>query len=541
MRDLKLLGLSTLLLLLAGGVLVGCGGAGVQGEATPDGAAATAEAEASGGGAGESEAEAPPRWILAANETPRGLLTNEVGAAPGYVLFSPFQSRLTYLVDVEGRVVHTWDNDKASGSQYLGENGQLIRVARMAEPPNFRAGGVAGYLQEISWSGELLWQWQMGDEQRMLHHDIEPLPNGNILAIAYEQKTPDEARAAGRRVDLVPEQGLWSEWIVEIEPIPPDGARIVWEWHVWDHLVQNHDPEAPSYGDPAAHPRRLDVNVDAGEAAVDEEQLAQLQALGYVPEDATPEDMQSDFLHMNAIDYHSGLDQIAVSVPEIGEIWIIDHSTTTAEARGSSGGRYGHGGDFLYRWGNAAAYGRGEPPEQTLFYQHEILWIPEGWPNAGNLTVFNNGEGRPDGEYSSVLEWTPPIGPDGNYMLPEQGPFGPAKVAWRYVAEEPESFFAPFVSGAHRLANGNTFVCSGPQGRFFEVTPEGEIVWEYRNPFHGGIEGWMPGGTEQFLYPTFRATKVPPDHPGLAGRDLSPLDPQPPAYEPPDAGSSGGR
>jgi hypothetical protein len=312
----------------------------------------------------------------------------------------------------------------------------------------------------------------MGDEQRMLHHDIEPLPNGNILAIAYEQKTPDEARAAGRRVDLVPEQGLWSEWIVEIEPIPPDGVRIVWEWHVWDHLVQNHDPEAQSYGDPAAHPRRLDVNVDAGEAPVDEEQLAQLQALGYVPEDATPEDLRSDFLHMNAIDYHPGLDQIAVSVPEIGEIWIIDHSTTTAEARGSSGGRYGHGGDFLYRWGNAAAYGRGEPPEQTLFYQHEILWIPEGWPNAGNLTVFNNGEGRPDGEYSSVLEWTPPIEPDGNYTLPEQGPFGPAEVAWSYVAEEPESFFAPFVSGAHRLANGNTFVCSGPQGRFFEVTPE---------------------------------------------------------------------
>ncbi len=83
------------------------------------------------------------------------------------------------------------------------------------------------------------------------------------------------------------------------------------------------------------------------------------------------------------------------------------------------------------------------------------------------------------------------------------------------------------------LFSSSTFVCSGPQGRFFEVSPEGEIVWEYRNPFHGDVGGWVPEGTEQFLYATFRATKFPPDHPGLAGRNLSPLDPQPPAHEPP--------
>ena len=519
MRSIKVVNLLFLGSLLGG--MFGCGGSDTAKETTPDDA-----------GAAEDQGP-PPRWILAATEMPRGLVRNEEGTTPGYVLFSQFSEELTYLVDAEGQVVHTWHNEKAPGSHYLQDDGHLVRLARMAEPPNFKAGGVSGYLQELSWDGELLWEWHMGDEERMLHHDIEPLPNGNILAIAWELKTPDEARAAGRRVDLIPEQGIWSEWILEVEPLPPNDARIVWEWHVWDHLVQNHDADSAHYGVPAEHPRRLDVNADAGETVVDEEELEQLKALGYVPDDATTEDIQSDFLHMNAIDYHPGLNQIVVSLPEISEVWILDHSTSTKEARGSSGGRSGHGGDILYRWGNPRTYGRGDTSDQKLFYAHQVLWIPEGLPNAGHLTVFNNGGGRPDGDYSSVLEWAPPIDADGNYTLPEGEAFGPADVVWSYEATERESFFAPFVSGAHRLANGNTFVCSGPQGRFFEVSPEGEVVWEYKSPFHGDVQAWMPPGTEQFAFAAFRADKIPPDHPALAGRRLAPLDPQPPTYEPP--------
>ncbi len=156
-----------------------------------------------------------------------------------------------------------------------------------------------------------------------------------------------------------------------------------------------------------------------------------------------------------------------------------------------------------------------------------MLWVPEGFPGAGNLTVFNNGGDR---GFSSVLEIAPPLRPDGSYPSPSDGPWGPAEPVWSYVAPEPESFFAPFISGAHRLAGGNTFVCSGPQGRFFEVTPDGRVVWEYRNPYHGEVPGWHPPGTEKVPYASFRATKVPPDHPALAGRDLRPMSPQPAPY-----------
>ncbi len=471
--------------------------------------------------AADKKPEAPPAWILAAAEQPRGLLRNEAGATPGYVLFSPFSSDKTYLVDLEGRVVHTWNHEKSGDAIYLQDDGSLFRLARIPEPPNFRAGGVSGYVQHLSWEGDILWEWKMGDEKRMLHHDIRPLPNGNLLAIAWEQKTPEEARAAGRRVDLIPEQGLWSEWILEIEPVPPNDARIVWEWHLWDHIVESSAA--------ASSPRRLDVNGDGDpEKVVGEEELEQLKALGYVPDNATEEDLLSDFLHMNSIDYHPKLDQIAVSVPHVGEMWILDHSTTTEEARGSSGGRYGHGGDFLYRWGNPRIYGRGAKADQQLFYQHNVLWIPEGWENAGQLTAFNNGTARPDGNWSSVVEIDPPLDDGGNYRLTEGEAFGPKAPTWTYQAADKGSFYAPFVSSAQRIPNGNTFVCAGPHGRYFEVTSDGTILWEYRNPFHGELSEWNPPGVEQFPYASFRATRILPDHPALKGRSLVALDPQPP-------------
>ncbi len=483
--------------------------------------------------AADAAPSGPPAWILASLVQPRGLVKSDPGAGDEYLLFSQLTSDTEYLIDRAGRVVHSWKGEYATGSSYLMDNGDLLRGVRMAEPPNFRAGGVGGYLQRLSWDGEVLWHWQLGDEQRMAHHDIEPLPNGNVLVLAWERISPEQAAAAGRRPELTNQQGLWSDWIAEVEPLAPNDARIVWEWHVWDHLVQNHDPQAPNHGDPTAHPHRLDVNADASAPTIDEEELARLKALGYMPADATIQDAGSDYLHANSLDYHAGLDQILVSLPEIGEIWIIDHSTTTAQARSSAGGRSGRGGDLLYRWGNPQNYGRGNVESKQLFYQHQVEWVPEGFPGAGNITLFNNGSGRPDGDWSSIVELTPPLEKDGSYPLAAGEPWGPAAPSWRYLAEERGNFFAPFISGVRKLETGHLLVCSGPQGRFFEVTPQREIVWEYLNPFHGEVPGWNPPGTEDVPYGSFRAIPVPPDHPGLAGRRLAPLDPQPTPYVPP--------
>ena len=130
---------------------------------------------------------------------------------------------------------------------------------------------------------------------------------------------------------------------------------------------------------------------------------------------------------MNSVDYNAALDQIVVSVHEFSEIWIIDHSTTTAEAAGHTGGRSGKGGDLLYRWGNPRVYRAGTKADQTLFAQHNAQWIPRGLPGEGHMLVFNNGGQRPDGSYSSVDELVLPVDGQGRYTREPGASYGPKK------------------------------------------------------------------------------------------------------------------
>jgi hypothetical protein len=478
---------------------------------------------------------------LGAQEAPRGLRMSTAGLGTSYVYFGSIFGRTTYLVDMgSGDVVHAWETDHApAGSVYLLDNGHLLRGARASKLTPFRGGGLGGRLQELTWSGEVVWDFVYANEDHALHHDIELLPNGNILAIAWEAKSREEAQAMGFRPEMTPERGIWPDKVVELEPRPPGGARIVWEWHAWDHMIQDLDPGLGNYGDPSEHPELIDINANrAPPEDMTEENRARYRGLGFVPdeEDFSP---PSDHMHTNAIAYNADLDQIALSVPNYNEIWIIDHSTTTQEAAGHAGGRHGRGGDLLYRWGNPQTYGRGGPDDQRLGFEHDVKWIPDGMPGAGNLTVFNNRVPGGDGAHSAVFEIAPPVDNRGRYRIAPGEAFGPGEPVWSYVALEPTSFYSSFISGAHRLPDGNTLITSGAQGRFFEVTPAGEIVWEYLSPTSGAVLG--PDGTVSAThrsnpYAVFRATKISANHPALRGRTLEALEPQPTFVPPPDAG-----
>ena len=153
-----------------------------------------------------------------------------------------------------------------------------------------------------------------------------------------------------------------------------------------------------------------------------------------------------DWLHTNSIDYNPALDQIVVSLAHAGEIWVIDHSTTTAEAAGHTGGNSGKGGDLLYRWGNPANYDRGLPADRRLFSQHDARWIEPGLVGAGNIMFFNNGGGRPEGQFSTVDEIAPPVDASGNYTLAAGSAFGPSELAWSYGLPDPQ-FYAIFHVG----------------------------------------------------------------------------------------------
>ena len=195
-----------------------------------------------------------------------------------------------------------------------------------------------------------------------------------------------------------------------------------------------------------------------------------------------------------------------VSVHAFSEFWIIDHSTTTAEAAGHKGGRSGKGGDLLYRWGNPRAYRNGSKMEQRLFNQHNAHWIAPGLSGEGHMLVFNNGSGRPGGDSSSVDEIVLPVDSQGQYARNRRGPYGPTQAVWTYSAPQKSDFYSFFISGAQRLPNGNTLICSGFNGTVFEVTPDKEVVWKYANPVMGnpggpGGPGGPPGGVD--LFPMF--------------------------------------
>jgi len=425
----------------------------------------------------------------------------------GYTLFAPSTSKTTYLIDSQGRVVHTWQSNYTPGqSAYLLEDGSLLRTAapQPGQVANW-APGLGGRIERYSWDGALIWSYDLLNTQFAAHHDIEPLPNGNILLLVWEYKSADEAIAAGRDPALLAQNKLIPDAVFEVQPTGSSGGNIVWEWHVWDHLIQDRFPDKANYGNVGQHPELVDINyVPTGEGA------------GGVP---------ADWTHMNGIDYNAALDQILLSVREFSEVWIIDHSTTTAEAAGHTGGNSGKGGDLLYRWGNPRTYRAGTAADQKLFYQHNAEWT-----DAGTILLFNNGWARPDGNYSSADEFQPPVDGQGNYTR-EGAAFGPSQLVWTYRSPTPSDFFAPIISGTQRLPNGNTLVTEGTSGTIFEVTPAGEVVWYYVSPITGAgpltqgapvPSSAIPGIPEVYQNLVFRSYRYAPDYPGLVGRDLTP-------------------
>ena len=442
--------------------------------------------------------------IGASEERTVGLFLNGPGALEGYTLFGPLNTGTTYLIDNDGMAVHSWESEYTPGAAtYLLENGHLLRTAEL-ESEIFTAGGSGGRIEEFDWDGSLVWEYEYATDRVFAHHDIAPLPNGNILVLAWDRRTAGEAIAVGREPGLLEDGELWAEQVIEVQPTGSSGGEIVWEWSVWDHLVQDVSYQVPDFGNVADHPELIDINYfDSGRPAGGE----------------------ADWLHANAIDYNAERDEIMISARHFNELWVIDHSTTTEEAATHNGGDRGKGGDLLYRWGNPRAYGAGTDADRTLFLQHNTQWIQPGLPGEGNILIFNNGAGRTPEEYSSVDEITPPMDEAGNYILPAHEPAGPQELTWTYEAPTRTDFYSSFISGAQRLSNGNTLIAAGAQGEIFEVMPDGEIVWRYVNPMiaDGPLALGDPIPNRSNII--FRAQRFEPDFPAFAEKELVPAGP----------------
>ncbi|MFN8241767.1 MAG: aryl-sulfate sulfotransferase [Bacteroidales bacterium] len=426
----------------------------------------------------------------------------------GYTLFAPKQNTMTYLINNDGKLIHKWTAsvNPPGQSVYLLENGNLLRSC-MTKGKLSSGGGEGGRIEEYDWDDNLVWEMDISTDTYMQHHDIRRLPNGNILVLVVEKKTYDECIAAGFnpakfQPEIATKGMMLPDCVLEIEPTKPKGGNVVWEWHVWDHLIQDFDAMKNNYGNPKLHPELIDADGDQ-------------------------KNLPSFWNHMNSIDYNPELDQIAVSVRGNSEVWIIDHSTTTAEAKGHTGGARGKGGDLLYRWGNPVCYGAGTASDQRYFQQHDVEWVRPGYPGEGNLTCFNNGLGR--GNYSTVDEFTPAINNDGSYTITVGSKIGPTGFTWTYQGTTAAPMYSENISGAHRLPNGNTIICSGTVGRFLEVTATGEIVWEYICPVEktgvitqGNLPAEDPARADETMNSVFRVYKYPVTYAAFTGKTLTP-------------------
>lgn len=418
----------------------------------------------------------------------------------GYNLIYPHNQPNVYLLNNCGEIVHVWEDEanfRGGNTAYILPNGNLVKAKRDAVVANdpIWAGGGGAIIEIRSWENDLLWSFEMNDSLNRLHHDFTVTDDGTILAIAWEKKTEAEAIAAGRDTSLLPDGELWPDWILEIDPATDE---IIWEWHVWDHLVQDFDPNQDNFGMVAAHPELLDINFNTNNGG-------------------------RDWMHSNAIDFSADLNQIILSAPFLNEAYIIDHSTSTDQAAGHNGGLSGRGGDFMYRFGNPQAYDQGTPDDQMIFNNHDVRWVDDHLipsnPLYGKISLFNN-EAGPDFSTFNVLSppwdmylWT--------YAI-DNGVWGPDAFDVDLTHPTPTEVYSTGLSSVQVLDNGNFLICSGRQGYLFEMTPDSEIVWEYRTPLIAGQPATQGDTLVLNNNLTFRVERYPIDFDGFENRDLSP-------------------
>jgi hypothetical protein len=318
-----------------------------------------------------------------------GQVMNTVGVitynnpTEGYNLVYPHNQSDVFLLNNCGEIAHIWPDDERftpGNISYLTEDGTLVKAKKPAvfEQETFGAGGGGGIIEWLTWDNELIHSFSFMDTLYRAHHDLALLPNGNVLAILWERRSIADVIENGGDMDFHAVDERWPDMIVELDPILDS---IVWEWHAWDHLIQEYDSTNLNYGSVEDHPELININTNLAEFA-----------------------LRPDWMHINSIDYSVDRNQILLSVPHFNEIWVIDHSTTTKEASSNRGGRSGKGGDLLYRWGNPVTYLENGFLEQKSFFQHDARWeLDEDGRTIGRICFFNNRVGDDSSQVNIIL------------------------------------------------------------------------------------------------------------------------------------------
>ncbi|MBF4999434.1 aryl-sulfate sulfotransferase [Nocardia sp. BSTN01] len=373
-------------------------------------------------------------------------------AHDSYILFTGADG-VTRLIDLNGDVHREWPFagvpprilDPALN------NGRLGDVGVQLEPGDDPRGGIYANrtVGQLDWSGEKVWEWgrEAPAGAARQNHDWELLPNGNrLLLVTIPRIVP------GLGSDPVGDQGLYE--------VDPDGA-IVWEWRAGDHLHELGFSEA---------------GWDALRATVLRDPD---DPWGYL-EINSAKSLGPN--HWHRADPHTVFhpDSILISCRKANVVALIDKTTKAVVWR--LGPYFNAEAGAQHQRINAHKVPR---PLDQISGQHNPHLIADGLPGAGNILIFDNqgGAGYPPA----------PLGIYAGSRVLEVDP-STRQIVWQYTAEDSGlpswTFFSSFVSNAQRLPNGNTLITEGMQGRIFQVTPQGQVVWEYVSPYEGlGVAG----------------------------------------------------
>lgn len=357
---------------------------------------------------------------------------------PGYNFYA--SGTKCYLKDMNGNTIHTWTSRYSvmSHAYLLRDSSVLFPCSDNNDYGNGKfQSNVAlqgGRFQIIKWDGTIAWDFPYHSSSYMPHHDC---------TFYYTTNDIKELPTIFTVAATIESDGTIAEKIVEIKPTGATTAEIKWEWKAFEHSTTSGTDK----------PELLDINK------------------GYMSGGMGGGMFGKEWLHANHVRYNQQLDLLVIDLKYLSEFIIIDHSTTTKEASGHTGGKYGKGGDILYRWGNPANYGCSGT--KYLSQQHAAAWVPKYFPGtrkllpgAGNILVISNGTRI---GYEVVL-------PSNNGVYPRTagnayGPSTPLKTINIANMTGNEGSIT-------RLPNGNTLICKGMGGNSAaEYDSTGTSVW----------------------------------------------------------------
>ncbi|MCI5065425.1 aryl-sulfate sulfotransferase [bacterium] len=349
----------------------------------------------------------------------RVVLSKGAAIEEGYTLIPLSGPEKIILIDNSGTVLHEWKLDAARAR--LLPNGNLLVIHGSSWGKEHHPWKeLTQSVREYSWEGELVWEYE---SPSLVHHDLARLPNGNTLFLnrAVLQVPPPSSPQLRERLGGLPRR-IRSDRIFEVSK----SGELLWQWHAHNFL--------DVYRCGARRCGGLHEKKAIRGQLID---WTHTNTLTVLPENQWHENGDSRFTPGNLLILPRNFWQALLIEKSSGKIvWRYPREVTAVPLEGD---RFVRG--------------------------HEVHMIPPEYPGAGHILVFDNGL---DGvrEYSILREIHPVT----------------LQTVWRY--EDREHFYVPAGGSLQRLPNGNTFVSQDRgEGRVFEVSPEGEVVWDVVLPY----------------------------------------------------------